>query len=389
MRKQKYSAVKIIVTGILYFSLSAAFISAQSNSTRVTGSIVYLDGIVDVHRDGEMLDWTMVDIGFELEQYDLLETGDDGYAEIEVYSPSSSGNLVRVFEDTAFYFDFENSGGKQETRFEMLAGSLAFKVQKVSGAGDVTVKTESAVMGVRGTEFTVTSAPEGSVLITCGTGRVSCSDESGRELFAVPGKAVEKPRDAGLQGLSIDISDIEMFRNQWVEQKIENFIPNSTLVMKSVVENFVDRSDRFNGAYNELMKHSAVFKRWERDLEAGRSVSSAVTDKIQVSPAIFKMRSILYIFERSYYRVKSLQKMYTDYNLPNIRVSSGYSLNDFFRDFEKSSRNFAWKLSQVRYIFKLYSKMDWSMSGESGFPGGDSMMDDIFDNDPFSGDLPF
>lgn len=369
--------------------ISAAVCFGQSGTTRVTGTIDYLEGIVDVHRDGEMLDWTMVDIGFDLEQYDLVETGDDGYVEISIDSPSSSGNLVRVSENTAFYFDFEEKGGKQETRFEMLTGSLAFKVQKVAGAGEVSVKTESAVMGVRGTEFTVTTAPEGSILVTCETGRVSCSDDTGREYFSVPGNAVEKPRDAAMRDISIDIGDIELFRQQWFEQKIENFIPNSSLVMKSFVETFVDNSDRFNDAYNELMKHSAVFKRWERDIDAGRSVGSAVKDKIEVSPAIFKMRSVLFIFEHSYYRIKALQDMYENYGVPNVRISSGYSLDDFFDDFDRSSRNFAWKLSQVRYIFKLYTKMEWSMSGGSGFPGEDSMMDDIFGNDPFSGDLPF
>jgi hypothetical protein len=384
MEKKKF------LISILFILFCALVCFGQNSTTQVTGTIDYLEGIVDVHRDGEILDWTMVDIGFDLEQFDLLETGSGGYAEIIVESPSSSGNLVRVRENTAFYLDFEEKGDTKETRLKMLTGSLAVKVQKVTGVGEVTVQTESAVMGVRGTEFTVTAAPEGSILVTCETGRVSCSDDAGREFFAVPGNAVEKTRDSTMRDLSIDIGDIEMFRQQWIDQKIDNFIPNSSLVMKSFVETFVDRSDRFNSAYNELMKHSSVFKRWERDIDAGRSVSSAVTDKIQVSPAIFKMRSNLFIFEHSYYRIKGLDRIYKDYNIPSFRIHSGYSLDDFFRDFEKSSRNFAWKLSQVRYIFKLYAKMDWSMSGGSGFPGGDSMMDDIFSgSDPFGGERPF
>ena len=390
MEKKTNTGLRVFLVSLIFIFTSVALCFGQSASTQVTGTIDYLEGIVDVHRDGELLDWTMVDIGFELEQFDLVETGENGYVEIAVNTPSSSGNLVRVQGNTAFYFDFEEKNGKNETQFQMLAGSLSFKVQKVSGVGEVTVQTESAVMGVRGTEFTVTTAPEGSILITCETGRVACSDDTGKEFVAVPGNAVEKPRESAMRDISIDIGDIEMFRQQWFDQTIENFIPNSSLVMKSFVETFVDRSDRFNSAYNELMKHSAVFKRWERDLDAGRSVSSAVTDKIQVSPAIFKMRSILYIFEHSYYRVKGLYSLYRDYDVPNVRIHSGYSLDDFFRDFDKNSRNFAWKLSQVRYIFKLYSKMDWSMSDSGGFPGGDSMMDDIFSgSDPFEGDLPF
>ena len=51
------------------------------------GEIVYLEGIVDVKRGGELLDWTTVDIGTPIERYDLIETGDDGFAEIELDSP--------------------------------------------------------------------------------------------------------------------------------------------------------------------------------------------------------------------------------------------------------------------------------------------------------------
>lgn len=355
-----------------------------SQRSSLSGEMVYLEGYVDVHRDGELMDWRDVDIGFELEQYDLVETGDDGYAEIEVETPSSRGNMVRVFEDTAFYFDFGDSGGKDQTKFEMLTGSLALKVQKLTGSGDVVVKTESAVMGVRGTDFTVTAAPEGSVLVTCKEGSVACTTEGGEEKVSQPGRAVEQPRDGGLREISVELGELDAFRRDWFDQKIESFIPTAGIVVKGFARQYRDLTERFNTAYSELMQHSDIFDRWERDLRRGTGMGAAVKDKIEVSPAIFRMRSIIFMFERLYYRIKSLKNVYEEYNIPSSRLWSGYSTTDLFREFERNQKNIAWKLAQTRYIFKLYGKMTSAIS-PGGFPGGDDPFDD---SDPFGGDKP-
>jgi hypothetical protein len=369
---------------LLFMLIPLSGISAQSS--RLNGEMVYVEGYVDVHRDGKVMDWRNVDIGLILEQYDLVETGDDGYAEIEVDSPSSRGNMVRVFEDTAFYFDFDDSGGKERTKFEVLTGSLSLKVQRLTGTGDVVVKTESAVMGVRGTEFTVTAAPEGSVLISCKEGSVSCTTEGGEEKFSKPGTVVEQPRDGGLREISVELGELDAYRRDWFDQKIESFIPSAGIVVKGFARQYKDLTDRFNSAYNELMQHSGIFNRWERDLKQGKSMGSAVKDKIEVSPAVFRMRSIIFMYERLYYRIKSLKEIYKEYNIPSSRLWSGYSTTDLFREFERNQKNIAWKLAQTRYIFKLYGKMTSTISPGGGFPGGN---DPFGDSDPFGEDKPF
>ncbi len=358
----------------------------------ISGEIVYLDGGVDVHRDGELLDYYEVDIGLDLERFDLLETDDIGYAEIEVNTPSSRGTTVRVFEDTAFYFDYDDSGGSRQTRFEMLTGSLALKVQKLTGNGDVVIKTESAVMGVRGTEFTVTAAPEGSVLITCEEGEVSCQS-GGKELRAVPGRAVEQPRDGGLREIAVEVGDLGNFRTEWFNNKLETFVPSAGIVVKAVGQRYQDFVKRFETSYSELMSYNHIFKKWERGLKEGAGMGTFMKDKITVSPAIVRMRTNLFMFERLFYRIKALEKVYDEYNIPSSRLWSGYSTDNLFRDFSRKQKDLEFKLAQTRYIMKLFSQVSASaMPGSdfgSDFGDMDMDMDSFGDNPMGGGNKPF
>ena len=170
------SRKKVLLLVIVVF-LFAGSLAAKS----VTGSISYVEGYVDLYRDGELLDWELVDIGFGVEEFDLIETGSDGMVEIDINLPSGSRTSLLVKSNTAFYFEMEEKSGRNQTSFQMLSGSISFKVQKLSGKDTMNVNTESAVMGVRGTNFEIVSSPEGGILVLCDEGAVSCKDNQGRE----------------------------------------------------------------------------------------------------------------------------------------------------------------------------------------------------------------
>ena len=133
----------------------------NSTESDPVGTMAYVEGEVDVHRNGQTIDWTLVDIGLEIEDYDLVQTGADGTAEVELTSPSTKAMRITVTRNSAFYFDVAQIDGGARTSVEMLGGSIRLKVQKLSGLDAVNVRTPSLVMGVRGTEFSVTTAPDG------------------------------------------------------------------------------------------------------------------------------------------------------------------------------------------------------------------------------------
>ena len=377
--------MKTLLRFVYLLFLTAGFSSpvyAQDGS--FSGILNYLEGDVSVHRNGDILEWPEVDIGLSLERYDLVETGMDGYAELLVARETGNESLVRVMEDTAFYFTVESMSTGDRVQFELLGGSLGLKVQKLTGTG-VTVATESAVLGVRGTDFTVTVAPEGSILVTCTEGRVACRNALGQEYLAEPGRAVEQLRNKQLRELSVDPETIRGFADDWYRQKLEGFIPNAPAVIKGYARQYLEYLDRFNPAYQELMQHNRIFQRWAQDTRAGRSTGEAVKDKIEVSPALFRMRRVVFLLEREFFRVGNLYRIYRRYEIAPERLWSGYSTEEFFREFRKQRRTVAWKLSQVRYILKLYEKID-----RASTPFGSGMPDPIDPmGDIFGGDSPF
>lgn len=70
----------------------------------------------------------------------------------------------------------------------MMAGSMAYKVQKLASSDTLDVQTASAAMGVRGTEFQVVYSPEGEFLSSATRERLPFRIE--REKSAIPSREV-------------------------------------------------------------------------------------------------------------------------------------------------------------------------------------------------------
>ncbi|MGC9311753.1 MAG: hypothetical protein ACP5IA_03600, partial [Sediminispirochaetaceae bacterium] len=73
---------KLMRTTGVFLLLFCVLIPAAANE--VVGEIVYIEGSVEIYRDGERLSWRMVDIGSLVEEFDMVQTGDNGYVEISL-----------------------------------------------------------------------------------------------------------------------------------------------------------------------------------------------------------------------------------------------------------------------------------------------------------------
>ena len=120
--KDKNNIKKLFL--MLGFSL---FVSAFMYSQSEVGRIAYLEGIVDIHRDGEIIELYESDIGMEVYNQDLIETDSDGYLEVEMTSYRNSGTMVIVSPDTAFYFDASGGSSRSKNTLPLLAGSLSLR----------------------------------------------------------------------------------------------------------------------------------------------------------------------------------------------------------------------------------------------------------------------
>jgi ferric-dicitrate binding protein FerR (iron transport regulator) len=79
----------------------------------------------------------------------------------------------------------------------VIIGQLSFKVKKVAAAPALDLATESALMGVRSTQFSLTSTVGGDLMVSCEEGEVSMADEEGQASVL---RAMRSKRECGWSG---------------------------------------------------------------------------------------------------------------------------------------------------------------------------------------------
>jgi len=368
--------MKTVKFGCIVLSLiliPVLYVSSQSD----VGTIVYMEEGVEIDRNRETIPSWDVFIGMGVENFDLLRTDERGYAEVEVDDPRSAPALVRISPNTSFYFEMNKIGRDQTTTIGMITGSLSVKVAKLSTRQNVEVATESALMGVRGTDFAVTLSPGGDILVTAEEGRVSCIDESGQELFAEPGTVVEKLPGELFREVPVAISDLETFQRDWYADRMEVFKSNALQAIKFYAGRYLRLKNRFNSAYSDLQQESQILRKWyaeDRREEIGGRMET-MREKKELIGDLLELRKILYIFERVYFRLVELEEYFSQ-GYGRGQIEPGLSAAAFFNRFDREKQMLGEQMAEIRYITKLYAKRndgsfptDLLEQGESEFFG--------------------
>jgi len=355
--------MKTVKIGCIVLSLvliPVFYVSAQSE----IGTIAYMEEGVEVDRNSETIPSWDVFIGMGVENYDLLRTDERGYAEVEVDDPRSAPAVVRISPNTSFYFEMNKIGRDQTTTIGMITGSLSVKVAKLSGRQSVEVATESALMGVRGTDFAVTLSPGGDILVTAEEGRVSCIDASGQELFAEPGTVVEKRPGELFREVPVAVSDLETFQRDWYADRLEVFKSNALQAIKFYAGRYLRLKNRFDSAYNDLQQETRILRKWYAEDRRGEISGRMETmrEKKELIGELLELRKILYIFERVYFRLVELEEYYRQ-GYGRGQIEPGLSSSAFFKRFNREKQVLGKKMAEIRYITKLYA-----MRNDGNFP---------------------
>ncbi|MBN2049224.1 MAG: FecR domain-containing protein [Spirochaetales bacterium] len=367
---KKMLLVPKLVMVLLFSLLILTGVFAQE----AVGRIVYIEGIVDLHREGELLELFDSDVGMDIYNFDLVETGGDGLVEIEMVNLTNQGSMIRVRENTAFYFDSSSLGGASQNNLTMLSGSVQLKIQKLAGKENMAVSTESAVMGVRGTEFTVTEAPEASVLVACTAGAVECADDENNKLTASAGRIVEKRPDEPVKGIAVDPGDEELYLQFWWNQREEVFKAGAVTFVKGYSHRYNQMLPLFEEAYRNLYAIRDVLETHgnEGASEALGATGTMVQVKSEVSDEIFAMRSVFPAFEEIFYTVQLLERYHCQ-GIGVTEIERKYSSSDFFQEFAAEKETLKQKMSYVRYLFRMYTNISKAAGG--GYEG--SLFDSV------------
>jgi hypothetical protein len=339
------------LTAALFLAAGAAGVSAQD----AIGSISYLEGTVSMVRDGADVD--NVAIGQDVQSFDLVKTGSDGKAELAITSTKLPPMTIKMSADTQFSVEVALADGKQESTIGIMGGQIALKVSKLLSNQSVKVRSDSAVMGVRGTDFTVTAPESGDVLVTCDEGTVVVTDEQGKDLTAIPGTVVEQQPGTVYRTVPVAAAGLEAYRTQWRDERSRFVQANALRLIQVNARLYRQLSAEFNTAHQELARNQQITRKWAFEDRAGK-VGSAVEllrERRTMGALIQRMRRTAFRLERVSFRLERLQALH-DRGVGQGTIDGGESTKVFFAQIARERSDVNKKLALTRWVTKQYLK---------------------------------
>ena len=346
---------------------------------QLSATIVDISGEVEVSRSGVALDERDIDYGTELGPYDVLQTGSNGYVELSIDSPVSPELSIKVMPDTTLFLEQTLKNGGHETSVNLNRGSIQTKAAALLRGGNFTVKTESSVMGIRGTVFAVNRSPDTSILVSCREGKVACTTD-GREAAIQPGRIYETNTSGQFRLKDLNPDDIDSYTAQWKQARLDALSINGALSVEYYADQYLRLAPAFIKAFEEVESQSVLLEKWERIMAEGKSVSmgEAVTDKAALSKGIMALRSTLPMMQHVFY---------TLYDLSGIMEASGWqnlpeTTVQTMRVYNRSRQDNQARLIKALHYFKVYLEVDRQAS-PFGEGSGSGLMDDFLLESPF------
>lgn len=338
----------------LFLGLCTAAAAAET-STDTIGSIAYLEGTVSMVRDGADLE--DVAIGQDLQVFDLVRTGADGQAELAVSAPSLPRMTIKMTADTQFSLEVATVNGRVESTVGILGGQIAVKVAKLLPSQAVRVKTDSAAMGVRGTDFTVTAPESGDVLVTCDEGEVSVTDDQGRDFTAIPGTVVEKIPGAAYRTVPVAVSGLEEFRTRWRGERDQFVQANALRLIRANAVLYRRLTREFNATHQELARSQPIVRKWAFEDRAGRIGSPAEVERERrtIGALLVRLRRTAFQLERVAFRLQRLQALH-DRGVGAGALEDGMTTRVFYAQVARERQGVRQKLALTRFLTKQFLK---------------------------------
>ncbi|NNM66483.1 MAG: FecR domain-containing protein [Spirochaetales bacterium] len=323
-------------------------------------TITYLDGDVSLIRDGQTIPSYAIQEGFGIEDYDTITTGDQSHVEISFNPATGIAGTLKMGSGSTIWIELSALLQQQTAGINLLVGSLQVKVDKMFGKAGFQVRTDAAVMGVRGTQFHVDSSPQGDFLVATLEGRVECSS-NGRTLFAVPGSVVEVlPEEQLFHSVPVDVATVDSFEKSWYKQRVAALKANAPQAFVEFARRYQQEMSQLSRA-EERIKNDAgsVLSLWKKqdatgNLSAGPDL---LIEKNTVIGPLLQAKTPMFFLERLNYRLKEMKSYLKEGALSaTVELSSGYTAKDFFRQWDQDQASLLAWMSDYRYDMKLFAE---------------------------------
>lgn len=336
-----------------FMAISLLFISLFTlNAKSIVGKITYMEGNVEILRGDQTLAPQAVHIDGMIYEFDTVIVGNNGYMEVEMNTPSA-GSLIKVHANTVFYFEASSKKSSLlRTLFQLLKGSLGFKVGRLGSNESFDIEIDNALMSVRGTEFFVDMALDRTILVTVSEGRVESKAGMNR-ISAEPGTATFIDSRSKLNALALEPEDINLYRQYWQGLRLNALKINADLSIEHYGQQWQMILPRMISAMEELALHEEIFRKWQQIASGERNhpgTADAIRDKRLISRGILELRASLPVTERVFYTLVGLEEVYRD-GYMKTRYAS-----DFYQDFQYEKQSIQGMLSKGRQFLMLYNQ---------------------------------
>lgn len=329
-----------------FLLLAFAAVEAQ-----VIGKVDYTEGRPEILRNGEVL--RPVDAGFPVENMDQIRTQSDDRVVVSFLESSGLRGSIDIASDSTAVIRQDLVSGTIANEVQLLGGSVNLKVKRLAGdKSSFRVRTPTAVLGVRGTEFVVMSF-NGAALIACSEGEVFCSSwseatmsagQAGAGASSVPGNLVEVLESGSFKTGAFPAGDFDAnwrdVSGRWKNFQVELFTADPVTFIDRFVSRWDESTDKiFSGAAR--LRSNAVLKHWLAAAKAGRDPGTRaqwVKERPEVMKDLIAVRPNMVVAMMTWYRLQELVPYVPKKDLDRT-LANGQTVRAFINRFKRDSRD--------------------------------------------------
>lgn len=364
----------VIVSAVL------CVILASGASAQVIGMIDYLDGSVELTRNGEAV--RNVDIGTKVENLDFIKTSADSQVTISFVKSSGLSGTMTIVPGSSALIRQDQISGSGASEIQLMAGSVNLKVKRlVKGESSVQVRTPTAVLGVRGTEFVI-STFNGTAIVACKEGEVFCSSSSDMSVSrmslsakgtsSVPGTMVEILENGKVNTGAFPSGDFEKnwteLEGKWKSFNVGIVAENAVSYLNQFVPTWNQYATKVTAHFNALHSN-ATLQQWLKDAAAGKTSGSYATwskEKPLVVKDLIAMRGDMMIATITMFRIQEILEHIPSAAM-NAKLSEGTTIKAFIDLYNRQSKPVFSAITLFNAAEKLYMERNDGVSPFSEF----------------------
>ena len=233
--------------------------------------------------------WSALDIGARLDRGSAVKVGPASECQLKLADLA----VVDIQENTQVSVDsLALTTGSSRARLGLQSGTLLSKVKKLTGTDSYSVRTATAVGGVRGTEFGVTITPQGNTLVTVKDGAVAVlpaayDPDAVRDMSSTPNADLEQiAQTLESAATSVQAGQQLTVTTQQAQQAQTDFQAVEQAAAAIVQEQQAQAAAQASGNPRPPGPPAAVIEARNRAVQsAAASLTTVVNKPVRLSPA--------------------------------------------------------------------------------------------------------